>query len=432
MPGLKPTYSQKMRGIRDRQEYDEAAGEAAALTATSPMLRGDTMNYGQAIRDRGIASARAQTVQHYGIRRDMAQDADRAAAYQDQRVRDWAQMALSQKRVALSERAQDFEENRATTQDAERKREWGSGYNMNRWEGAERQRVGEREFGIRERDKERERDLGLSEKYTPESMAEYRKSGDAGALKRRTDIPEYAEKDIALTEKYTPESVKKYRESGDMKALQRRTDTLEEAKRQGVLAEAEADMAYVDSLNKGNKRGIQDRGNAGQSEYETEPTNKKGGAVRRLFSELRGQRDDYALSQEEGVNGGSIQGSAPVKPAIPTRDAAPGAASEYLLPDKQPARTAIPQRTPPLQAGEDRRPMSSTRESRAATRGQDRAYAASEGYDTRRRIKQKSGEFQASQKQRDKVMKQYPDARKAPDGSYYVFDKKIGKWRPVQ
>lgn len=88
-------YRRKLQGLRERQDYSEAAGQAAAMSQMAPGLRDPHMpGYFQQTRDAGLQDARNQTVLHYGIRREMDQDALAAQQMQEENVRRWAEMAL--------------------------------------------------------------------------------------------------------------------------------------------------------------------------------------------------------------------------------------------------------------------------------------------------------------------------------------------------
>lgn len=98
MPNARPMYQQRLLGIQNRRQYQNAAGEAAALTALAPSWGGNTQPYYQSARNDAQQDARQQTVMHYQIRREMAQDEFARQQAQQEQVRDWAKMALDQQK----------------------------------------------------------------------------------------------------------------------------------------------------------------------------------------------------------------------------------------------------------------------------------------------------------------------------------------------
>lgn len=102
-----PLYGQRLRALDDLREMREGAGMAAGMTAMEPgAVSVRPPGYMQGVRDRGLADARNQTVLHYGIRRQMEQDAFDRQAYEDERVRRIAADALANRDRAFSRRMQ--------------------------------------------------------------------------------------------------------------------------------------------------------------------------------------------------------------------------------------------------------------------------------------------------------------------------------------
>lgn len=88
------SYVDRARGGALRDDYGQAGGEASALSALAPATQSLMAPQGQQIRQRSIEGARQQTVLHYDVRRQMAEDQDRAAALWNDQVTTLAGLAL--------------------------------------------------------------------------------------------------------------------------------------------------------------------------------------------------------------------------------------------------------------------------------------------------------------------------------------------------
>lgn len=106
--GGDPTYSRRLAGIRERQAYESAAGEAGALTRTSLGLGEGGGGYYNAIRGQLIQQAGAQTATHFMLRSRLAEQMETSELRRRAEIRDAARFALDSylqgRRLDLEER----------------------------------------------------------------------------------------------------------------------------------------------------------------------------------------------------------------------------------------------------------------------------------------------------------------------------------------
>lgn len=212
--GPAPSYALRMQGQALRDEYGAAAAEAAALSRQAPATQDYAYGQAQRIREAAIESARGQTVLHYKIRSQMANDLEQAAARQDERVRAWAELALrgdmhradqalKARGLNLDERAferrgEEFQQEyglkerglEADIQDknADRKLRVAEGLSdvlEKRADRSLRQKQFDREMQYREKTDARRDAADLARSYDPKTVSAYMKTGNPSTLEPR-------------------------------------------------------------------------------------------------------------------------------------------------------------------------------------------------------------------------------------------------------
>lgn len=211
MAGL---YGTRRAGERDEGEYRAAAVEASGLTGMSPAYRGSDVPYFQSVRDAGLEGAQAQTVLHYGIRRQMALDVLRARSAEENRLyryvelgargdRDRFNREMARDRLGLAKTGQEqslkFNERRLELDEAGMKRAKSRDEFERDWN--------KRKFGVE-----------LRGRYSPESVARYEASGALGDLEER---PESTSQFAMVKGGIDPASIAEYRRTGDVASLRR-------------------------------------------------------------------------------------------------------------------------------------------------------------------------------------------------------------------
>ena len=215
--GGAPMNARRLHGMAVRDEYEAAGNEAAALTRNAPATTGAGYGQAQAIRDNAINSARQQTVLHYQIRSQMANDMTAAAQAQDDRIRAYAELALKNRTAnldaELKKRGLDIDERQLTQQ----------GQHMQAQEELQGQELGLRRDELTMRGENAVKDRELDQKKLDADQRKTTQEGSAQAAEigiRQKELEQrgaIADRNAVgdLTRTYTGESVQNYLKSND-------------------------------------------------------------------------------------------------------------------------------------------------------------------------------------------------------------------------